>query len=85
MQQARKRVVAGMGPETFRTEVLNKFGLILTDDMVTQVAEEIGWNNQWLSTRQTRTHTPVLSQDITRMMHNLGRAPLIYARAAVAC
>ena len=84
MLSAHKRVVAGMGADVFQTETLEKFGLVLDDNAVTEVAEPLGWNNSWLSGRAARVHTPVLSQDISTMMHNLGRAPPVFARAAVA-
>eukprot|EP00435_Cladocopium_sp_Y103_P065995 s308_g28.t1 len=68
MISAHRRVVAGMGAQVFQEQVLDKFGLVLDNEMVTSVATALGWNPQWLSTRQ-RPPVPV-SHDITAMLNN---------------
>ena len=69
MISAHRRVVAGMGGQVFQEMVLDKFGLVLDDESVTSVATPLGWNSQWLGTRQARPPVPA-SHDITAMLNN---------------
>jgi len=69
MISAHRRVVAGMGDQVFQEMVLDKFGLVLDDESVTSVATPLGWNSQWLGTRQARPPVPA-SHDITAMLNN---------------
>ena len=68
---AHKRVVAGMTPEIFQREVLDRFGLVLDDEAVNAVAVPLGWQSAWLGTRQVKAAPPTPNQDITLMFNQL--------------
>lgn len=66
---AHRRVVAGMGAEQFKFQVLDQFGLVLDDDMVTEVASTFGWQNSWIGGSRTARAPPPPSRDITSMLN----------------
>ena len=75
MVNAHRRVVAGMGPDTFKTQVLDRFGLVLDDEAVNSVAVPLGWQSAWLGTRQGKAAPPTPSHDITAMFNHLPTEP----------
>ena len=73
MAAAHKRVIAGMGVDVFKEQVLDKFGLVLDDDTVVGVAEALGWNTSWISARQGRHREAVPSQDLVNLLNSQPR------------
>lgn len=66
---AHRRVVAGMGAEQFKAQVLDQFGLVLDDDMVIGVASGFGWQSTWISGSRAKASAPPPSRDITAMLN----------------
>lgn len=73
---AHRRVVAGMGQEVFQERILNQFGLVLTDDDVTDLAVSLGWNTSWLAVARASRPAIPRSHDLAGMLTRSSPATL---------
>ena len=51
MKRAHTRTLNGIGMEQFKAQIVDKFPLALDDSSVIEIAEEMGWSQQWMHPR----------------------------------
>lgn len=69
MVSSHNRIRAAVREENFNQNVVNRFGLILTDESVNAIATDQGWSDSWLITSKRRAKAgPPPSGDIVTMM-----------------
>ena len=54
MHNAHARILASVGQEQFQQQVVQRFGLLLTDASVTAAAEDLGWSTTFLHSAKNR-------------------------------
>lgn len=76
MKQAHRRIVASIGAESFESNVIERFGLVVTDSIILDVACEYGWQDSWMmaKSRSKAAAASPPNQNLQVMFNNIAKA-----------
>lgn len=67
MAASHNRIKNAVGEEVFHQQVTARFGLQLSDEAVTGIAQELGWQDSWMGVSRRKAAPAPKSGDVVEM------------------